>query len=268
MFWQRGVPDQVDEELDFHLDMVARELVAKGMSEPDARAEAKRRFGDLAEVRARCRQLGLQHERDVRRAEYLAELRQDVRLAFRHLRRAPAFAAVAVLTLVLAIGANTAIFSAVSAVLLRPLPWPAGDRLTAVWGARAEAPRVLLAYPDLVEYRARNRTLDDLAIARSQGVNLTGSDRPDRLAGSFVSADVLRDASATWPRSPRAAAPAVAPGDGPRHDVLDARDLLVLGRRVGQLPARLDLAQHRARSAPPARPGGAANRRGRRPVLG
>ena len=244
MLWQRSVPDQVDEELDFHLEMVTRELMAKGWSEPDARAEARRRFGDLAEIRARCRQLGLQHERDVRRAEYLAELRQDVRLAFRHLRRAPAFAAVAVLTLVLAIGANTAIFSAVSAVLLRPLPWPHGDRLAVAWGTMGDSPRVLLSYPDLVEYRARNRTLDDLAIARSQSVNLTGSDRPDRLAGSFVSAD------------------------GARHDVLDARDLLVLGRRVGQLPARLDLAQHGARSAPPARPGGAANRRGRRPVLG
>jgi putative ABC transport system permease protein len=192
MFWQSNVADQVDEELDFHLAMVTRELVERGRSEPDARAEALRRFGDLAEVGARCRKLGLEHERNVRRAEYLAELRQDVRLALRHLQRAPAFTAVALLTLVLAIGANTAIFSAVSAVLLRPLPYPHAERLTTIWGTMSDAPRVLLSYPDLEEYRARNRTFDDIGVIRQQSVNLTGGDRPDRLAGAFVGANVLR----------------------------------------------------------------------------
>src|SRR5919107_4355807 len=192
MFWRRSVADQVDEELAFHLEMVTRDLVTRGRSEADARVEALRRFGDLAEVGARCRKLGLQHERRVRRGEYLAELRQDVRLALRHLRRAPAFTSVAVLTLVLAIGANTAIFSAVSAVLLRPLPYPHADRLVAIWGTMGDSPRVLLSYPDLVEYRTRARTLEDLGIIRSQSVNLTGSNRPDRLTGSFVTANVFR----------------------------------------------------------------------------
>jgi predicted permease len=192
MLWRRSVADQVAEELDFHLEMVTRELVERGRSEPDARAEALRRFGDLAQVGARCRQLGLEHERNVRRAEYLAELTQDVRLALRHLRRAPAFTAVALLTLVLAIGANTAIFSAVSAVLVRPLPYPHAERLTAIWGTLSDAPRVLLSYPDLLEYRARNRTFDDVAIVRQQSVNLTGADRPDRLSGAFISANYLR----------------------------------------------------------------------------
>src|SRR4026208_1306199 len=98
MFWRRSVADQVDEELDFHLAMVTRELVERGQSEPEARAEALRRFGDLAQVGARCRKLGLEHERKVRRAEYLSELRQDVRLAPRHPRRAPPFPAAAILT--------------------------------------------------------------------------------------------------------------------------------------------------------------------------
>ena len=90
MFWRRSVADQVDEELDFHLEMVTRELVERGQSEQEARAEAVRRFGDLAAVGASCRRYGLEHEREERRAEYLGELRQDVHLALRHLRRAPA----------------------------------------------------------------------------------------------------------------------------------------------------------------------------------
>jgi len=195
MFWRRSVADQVDEELDFHLEMVTRDLIARGWSEPDARAEARRRFGDLAEVGARCRKLGLEHERNVRRAEYLAELQQDVRLAFRHLRRAPAFAAVAVLTLVLAIGANTAIFSAVSAVLLRPLPYPHADRLTAIWGTLGDSPRVLLSYPDLIEYRARSRTLPvrgaDLARLSGQAFGGTLALSRNRFVGSYLALSAI-----------------------------------------------------------------------------
>ncbi len=192
MFWRPSVSDEVDEELDFHLDMVIRELTERGQTPESARAEALRRFGDLADVRARCRTLGEARERDERRTEYLAELRQDAALALRQLRRAPAFTAVALLTLVLAIGANTAIFSAVSAVLLRPLPYPAADRLMVVWSSIGDSRRSLVTYPDMIEFRARNRTFEDLGLARTQSVNLTGGERPDRLVGCFVSANTLR----------------------------------------------------------------------------
>src|SRR4029078_9193408 len=96
---------------------------------------------------------------------------QNVRLALRHLRRAPAFTAVAVLTLVLAIGANTAIFRAGSAGPPPPLPSPHAERLTAIWGTMADAPRILLSYPDLLEYRARNRTFADIARIGTQSAN-------------------------------------------------------------------------------------------------
>ena len=61
-----------------------------------------------------------------------------------------------------------------------------------IWGTMGDAPRILLSYPDLLEYRARNRTFDDIGVARTQSVNLTGGDRPDRLSGTFVTANTLR----------------------------------------------------------------------------
>ena len=191
-FWRAPVADEVDAELDFHLEMLSRELIEQGLSPEAARAEALLRFGDRAAVDAACRKLGLEHERDVRRTEYLAELRQDVTLALRQLRRAPAFTAVALLTLVLAIAANTAIYSAVSAVLLRPLPYPDAGRLVVLWASVGDQDRNLVSFPDLQEWRARNRSFADIGIARAQSVNYTGADRPDRMIGCFVTANTLR----------------------------------------------------------------------------
>src|SRR5262249_4030888 len=192
LFWRDDIGDQVDAELDFHLEMLTRELMEKGLSPESARAQALERFGDIRAVNAECRKIGLKAEREARRTEYLAELRQDAVHAVRQLRRAPGFTAVALLTLVLAIGANTAIFSVVSAVLLRPLPYPNADRLTILWGAAGDQKQNLVSIPDAKEWQARNRSFAEMSIARSQSVNLTGRDRPDRLQGTFVTANALR----------------------------------------------------------------------------
>jgi putative ABC transport system permease protein len=166
LIWRDTVAEQVDAELGFHLDMLTRELVESGMSAEAARVEARRRFGNLDAVNAQCRRLGLERERAERRTEYLDEFRQDVTHALRQLRRAPAFTAVSLLTLVLAIGANTAIFSAVSAVLLRPLPYPNADRLTVLWARAPGQDQLLIAYPDLQAWRERNRTFADIGLDR------------------------------------------------------------------------------------------------------
>jgi len=192
LIWRDSVAEQVEAELDFHLEMLTRELEEQGRSREEARAEAIRRFGDRSQVSAACRKIGLERERSERRTEYLTELRQDAAHALRQLRRAPAFTAVALLTLVLAIGINTAIFSAVSAVLLRPLPYPAADRLTVVWGSLGDGRRALLAYPDFMDIRERNRSFEDLGLARGQSINLTGAGQPDRLVGCFTTANTLR----------------------------------------------------------------------------
>ena len=111
---------------------------------------------------------------------------QDVRYAFRLWRRRPAFAAVAILTLALGVGANTAMFSIVNAVLLRPLPYPHPDRIVNVWGRTPAFPRGLLTYLEYEEIR-KSGVVDAIGLFFPQSVNLTGVDEPQRLVGTFAS---------------------------------------------------------------------------------
>ncbi len=119
-------------------------------------------------------------------------LAQDLRFAVRSLARRPAFTLVAALTLALGIGANTAIFSVVDAVLLRSLPYPHADRLAVVNGVQGTQGGQGVSYADYVDWRRLNRTFDELGTVRGQSVNLTGGDAPDRLFGVFVSASFIR----------------------------------------------------------------------------
>jgi putative ABC transport system permease protein len=131
--WRGSVDDEVDAELEFHVEMRTRELVAKGMEPARARAAAIQRFGNINRVNASCRREGRRRDREMRRTEYLSELAQDVSFAFRQLLHNPGYTLVAVITLALGIGGTAAIFSAVNAVVLRPLPVPEPDRILSVY---------------------------------------------------------------------------------------------------------------------------------------
>ena len=120
--WRPRVDEEVDEELAFHLEMRTREYIAGGMDPAAARHKAERRFGDIRRMRTTLRTIGKGRNLQMQRTQYLNELRQDAAFTWRQLVKNPGFTAVAVLTLALGIGGTTAIFSAVYAVVLQPLP--------------------------------------------------------------------------------------------------------------------------------------------------
>ncbi len=121
-----------DDEMHMHLDLWAQEFRKQGMSAHDAEAAALRRFGDLRGYRDHVARRAERKARWQRITEWFAEWGQDVRFALRHFAKAPAFTAIAVTTLALGIGANTAIFSVVHRLLIAPLPYANGDRVVAL----------------------------------------------------------------------------------------------------------------------------------------
>ena len=132
-FWRPSAQGDVDDELAFHIDMRSRDYMARGLSEPAARREAARRLGDLAAARAECIAITSRRERRMTRAQIVDAFAHDVRFAWRTLGRQKGWTAVAIATLALGIGANTAVFSVVNTLLLHPLPYPNANRVVFVY---------------------------------------------------------------------------------------------------------------------------------------
>jgi predicted permease len=184
--------DDVDAEVMFHLDARIADLVADGVLPDDARAQACREFGDVEDARRYMRGVDRRLQAAGRRERYMEDLRRDLAYALRRLRAAPAFAITAVLTMALGIGANTAIFSIVNGVLLRPLPFHDPDRLYAVYSANRTGGmlQASVSAVDLDDWRAGRRSIDDLGGyfygEGSTGVDLIGRGNPRRLSAVFV----------------------------------------------------------------------------------
>ncbi len=179
----RRVEGEVDEEIAFHLAMREERLRALGLAPEDATAAAHRRFGDVEHVRRACVEIDRQLVRRRRAADHLEDLMQDLVLALRGLRRARGFAAAAVLTLALGIGAATAIFSVAYGVLLRPLPFPAADRLVEVSVSLEGSGNAFgtLSAPEYVDLVRDARAFESLAAWRPNDRTLGGDGQPERL---------------------------------------------------------------------------------------
>ena len=173
---------EVDAELAFHLEMRIRELVEQGLPPDDARAAALARFGDVDRITETCRDLGRRRNVDMRRAEWLTELRHDLRYAVRGLRSSPGFTAVALLTLAMGIGASTTIFSVANAVLLRPFPYHEPDRIVRLYETNPTTETFSISEPDYIDWRQRVRSLSQLAAFAAENASLLGDGDPEELS--------------------------------------------------------------------------------------
>ncbi len=183
-----SVRQEVDEELSFHLEMRVRELMAGGLDEAASGAEAVRRFGDIDRVNATCRHIGRRRDRDMRRTAYFSELGHDVRFAIRQLRSAPAFAAVAVFTLALGVGATAAIFSVLDAVALRPLPFAHQDRVVEVV-ERWQDQNGSVSAGNYVDWKEMSRSFAALSAVDWVNLNLRAAADAERVLGAAVEQD-------------------------------------------------------------------------------
>lgn len=176
--WER----QMESELRFHLEDQIREYTSRGMSLEEARLRALREFGPIELTKDECR--------DARSLVWLERAGRDVRLAVRSLGRAPGFAITAVMTLALGIGANTAVFSAVYAVLLKPLPYQDAEQLYTVQMRVPELPSIGAMsgrIQDYLEWREAETAFSGVATMTPVQWNLTGTGEPERVSGARVS---------------------------------------------------------------------------------
>src|SRR5438046_4087684 len=185
LFRKERVEGELDEELRGFLEMAAEEKMNQGMSRKDAARAVRLEEGDIEVTKEMVRAASWE--------SFVETWWQDLRFAARMLRKSPGFTTVAIVTLALGIGANTALFSIVDAVLLRPLPYQSADRLVAVWSTEIGQPgtKIFAPYRDFEEFQAHNRSFEKLAAltwARA-GEILTWRGSPHEVLAIPASAD-------------------------------------------------------------------------------
>jgi putative ABC transport system permease protein len=179
----REVEDDLGDEIQSHLQLLVDQNLRTGMLPQEAERAARIELGGVEQVKEQVR--------DERLGNWLHSVFSDCRFALRQLRKSPAFTVVAVLTLALGIGANTAVFSILDAVLIRPLPYPHAERLVKadVFDLKTGDFFGKTSYPDFLDWSGQNHFFDHLAAYEDKSFNLSGTSRPEHLKGQVVSPD-------------------------------------------------------------------------------
>ncbi len=188
---------EVEEEFDFHFQMVVDELLAEGMSEREAQDEAERRFGSRAAHLKACRRIGQRRRHAASRRAWWFDLSNDLRFSWRTIRRAPLHTALVLLTLALTIGATTLVYSLLDGVVLRPLALEDPERAFVLWQYDLEDhQQEWVSAPNFKDWQQLNRSFDSMAAYSWRTVTL-GSERPERLTVAVATPDFFRALGAT-----------------------------------------------------------------------
>jgi len=182
-FHRSRIEGEMDEELRSHIQSRADDLERSGVSRTEAKSLAQLEFGGYQKFKEECR--------EERGGFWIETVWTDVRFALRMLRRSPGFTAVAILTLALGIGANTAIFSVVNAVLLRPLPYPNAKRLAMIWSTWGNETRGPASGPELIELRNRTRAFEEIGGIWVTSGTITGTVEPEQVRLALTTANFL-----------------------------------------------------------------------------
>ena len=183
LFFVRRVDGDLDQEVRAHLDLLTDEKIRSGLPRDVAERAARLELGGLERVKEQVR--------DQRLGHWLHSVLSDCRYGLRQLRKNPGFAIVAIFTLALGIGANTAIFSVVDAVLLRSLPYHDPDRLVMVWENNSQHPNPYntVSPPNFLDWQARNSAFSGMAYVCDVRRNLTGTGEPEEVVVQAVSSN-------------------------------------------------------------------------------
>ena len=200
LFRREQVVSEIGDELRHHQQMLAERLEREGLSSAEAAREAQRRLGNFATLR--------DSGYDVRGGGWIEAIVRDVRYGLRVLWARPGFALTAIVTLALGIGANTAIFSVASGLLLRPLPYPGGDRLAMIWmdNARINLREDWHSFPNVEDYRTQSTTFEHVAVFNNMSRTFGDGD-PERVIGAHATASLF-NVLGVWPRHGRVFTPA------------------------------------------------------------
>jgi predicted permease len=180
LFLKRKLEQDLEDEIRAHLELQIEENLRQGMSPDEARYQARRKFGGVEQVK--------ESYRDRRSLSVVDSMLRNLRYALRMLRRSPGFTAVAVLTLALGIGANTAIFSMLEGVVLAPLPYRDAERLVTVWQSNSRAPRIFASVPDFQDWQRNARSFEQMVAIGGRARDLTNPGAPAHLDGREISA--------------------------------------------------------------------------------